>query len=135
MRAFLDLVQLTLPRFGPGASIIGISSAGAMRALPQYSAVGASKGALEALCRHLAAELGPRGFRTNILSPGALLTEVWEALPDREARLAEAQRRSPLGRLVTLEEVAAAALFLLSPLASGVNGATLVVDGGVHVLE
>jgi enoyl-[acyl-carrier protein] reductase III len=134
VRAFFDLVQHLLPRLENGASIVGVSSEGAVRAIPHYTLVGATKGALESLVRHLAAELGPRGIRVNALSPGTVLTDAWNVLPDREQRLAEAKRRSPLGRLVTLEEVAAAALFLCSAAAAGVNGHTLVVDGGTRIV-
>jgi enoyl-[acyl-carrier protein] reductase III len=135
LRAFLELVQLALPRLSSSAAIVALSSAGAARAVPNYGAVGASKGALEAFCRQLAAELAPRGVRVNILSPGSVPTEAWDAFPAKEERLAEARRRTPLGRLVTPEEVAAAARFLLSPAASGIAGATLVVDGGARIME
>jgi enoyl-[acyl-carrier protein] reductase III len=130
VRSFFELVKLLLPKLGHGAAIVALSSAGATRAVPDYALVGASKGALESLSRHLAVELAPRGIRTNILAPGAVATDAWKAIPGGEARLAEAARRSPLGRLVTPEEVAQVALFLCSPASAGVNGHTLVVDGG-----
>jgi enoyl-[acyl-carrier protein] reductase III len=103
--------------------------------VPAYAAIGSSKGALEALARHLAVELAPRGVRVNILSPGSVQTEAWDAFPDKERRLAQALERSPTGRLVTPEEVAGAALFLCSPAARGLVGHTLVVDGGTRILE
>ena len=107
---------------------------GAVRALPYYTLVGSSKGALESLVRHMAAELAPRQIRVNAISPGTVLTDAWKVLPDREQRLAEATRRSPTGRLVTLDEVATAAQFLCSDAAAGVNGHTLVVDGGARIV-
>lgn len=130
VRSFFELVRLLLPRFVAGASIIALSSPGASRAIPDYTVVGASKAALESLARHLAVELAPRGIRTNILAPGAIATTAWKGIPSGKAKLAEAARRSPLGRLITPEEVARAARFLCSPAASGINGHTLVVDGG-----
>ncbi|MPZ18412.1 MAG: SDR family oxidoreductase [Luteitalea sp.] len=133
VRAFFDLVQALLPRFGPGSSILGLSSEGAVHAFPHYTLIGASKGGLEALCRHLALELAPRGIRVNLLSPGSVLTEAWDAFPDKERRLQDAISRSPRGRLTTLEEVALAAQFLCSDGAAGINGHTLVVDGGQRV--
>ncbi|HEY1790294.1 MAG TPA: SDR family oxidoreductase [Verrucomicrobiae bacterium] len=126
--SFFDLVKMFLPQFASGSSIVALSSAGGMRAVPKYSVVGASKGALESLARHLAVELAPRGIRVNLIAPGAVATEVWNAIPDQETRLAEAIRRSPSGRLVTPEEVAGAVHFLCSPAASGINGQTLIVD-------
>lgn len=130
VRAFFDLVKRILPRFATGASIVAVSSQGALRVVPAYSVVGASKGALEALARHLAVELAPRGIRVNILAPGAVATESWASMPDAQARLAELTRRTPVGRLVTPEEVAQAAQFLCSDAARTIIGHTLVVDGG-----
>jgi enoyl-[acyl-carrier protein] reductase III len=133
-RALFDLVIRLLERFDQKACILAISSMGATRALPHYAAIGASKGALEALVRHLAVELAPRGIRANIITPGAVSTDAWKAIPDADARLADAVRRSPMGRLVTVEELALCAQFLCSSAASGVNGQTMVVDGGTAVV-
>jgi len=135
VRAFFELVGQMLPLLGEGSTIVAVSSTGAARAVPAYAAVGASKAALESLARHLAAELAPRGVRVNVLAPGSVATEAWDAFPDREQRLAEAARRSPLGRIVTLEEVAQAAHFLCSSASAGVVGQTLVVDGGARIVE
>jgi enoyl-[acyl-carrier protein] reductase III len=134
VRAFFKLVKLLAGRFSPGSSIVAVSSWGALRALPYYSLVGSSKGALEALARHLAVELAPRGIRVNILTAGAVLTDAWKTIPNSEARIAETVRRTPLGRLVTAEEVADAAQFLCSDAAAGMVGQTLVVDGGMGIM-
>ena len=130
VRSFFELVRRLLPRFAAGSSVIAVSSQGASRVVPSYSLVGASKGALEALARHLAVELAPRGIRVNILSPGAVLTDAWKTLPDAELRLAQQTTRTPAGRLVSPEEVAFAAHFLCSDAARTIIGQTLVVDGG-----
>ena len=134
-RVFLELVQTLLPVFGAGSAVVAISSAGAVRAVPAYAAIGSSKGALEALARHLAVELAPRGIRVNILSPGSVLTEAWDAFPDKERRVAEAVARTPRGRLVTPDEVAMLARFLCSPAAEGIVGQTLVIDGGARIVD
>jgi enoyl-[acyl-carrier protein] reductase III len=133
VRAFFELVQRISPRMTSGSSIVAVSSEGAVRAIPHYSLVGASKGALESLARHMAAELATNGIRLNVLSPGTVLTDAWKVLPDADERLAEASRRSFLGRLTTAEEVAWAAQFLCSDAASGLVGHTLVVDGGARI--
>jgi enoyl-[acyl-carrier protein] reductase III len=130
VRAFFKVIKLIRPRLVSGASIVAVSSWGAARALPSYSLVGASKGALESLARHMAVELAPAGIRVNILTAGAVLTDAWKAMPNSEARIEEAIYRTPAGRLVTAEEVASAAQFLCSDAASGIVGQTLVVDGG-----
>jgi NAD(P)-dependent dehydrogenase (short-subunit alcohol dehydrogenase family) len=130
VRAFFDLVNRLLPRFAAGASIVAVSSQGAVRAVPAYSAVGASKGALEALARHLAVELAPRGIRVNILAPGAVATDAWTSMPDAQTRLQEIAKRAPIGRLISAEDAAQAAQFLCSDAAKAIIGHTLVVDGG-----
>jgi len=135
VRAFFELVKLILPRLQKGATIVAVSSKGAIRAVPSYSAVGASKGALESLARHLAAEFAPKGIRVNILSPGSVKTDAWKSMPNAEERIAETIKRTPIGRLTTTEEVARAAQFLCSEASAGIVGHTLVVDGGIGIVE
>ena len=135
VRAFFDLVQRFRDTFSEGSSIVAVSSEGALRAVPYYSMVGASKGALESLARHLAAEMAPRGVRVNILAPGTVLTDAWESMPDGEERIRQATSRLPLKRLVTPEEVALAAQFLCSEAARGMVGHRLVVDGGEGIVQ
>jgi enoyl-[acyl-carrier protein] reductase III len=134
VRGFFDLALLLLPRFRRSASIVVLSSQGARQVVPSYSLVGASKAALESLARHMAVELAPRGIRVNILSPGAVQTGAWSAMPDGEARLAGAAKRSPLEKLTLPEEAALAAQFLCSDAARGIVGHTLVVDGGMSLI-
>lgn len=134
VKAFFELTKLLLPRFRVPAAIVALSSQGARQVVPCYSLIGASKGALESLARHMAVELAPKGIRVNILSPGPVPTDAWEAMPDGEARLAGAEKRSPLGRLTSPEEAARAAQFLCSDAAEGIVGHTLVVDGGLRLV-
>ena len=134
IRGFFELVQWLLPRFSEGASIVALSSQGAVQAMPYYTLVGSTKGALESFCRHLAVEVAPRGIRVNILSPGSVLTEAWSTMPEKEKRLDEAVARTPLKRLITSEEVAWAAHFLCCDASSGIVGHTLVVDGGTRIV-
>jgi enoyl-[acyl-carrier protein] reductase III len=133
VRAFLELVRRVLPRFGASGAILAISSDGAVRAVQDYALVGASKGALESLSRHMAAEFAGRGIRVNVVAPGPVETEAWQALPDAAERLRAAREATPTGRLVTPEEVADAALFLCSEGARSSVGQTLVVDGGARL--
>ena len=133
LRAFFELVTSLLPQLGAGSTIVAVSSQGAVQAVPYYSAIGATKGGLEAFCRHLAVELAPRDIRVNVLSPGSVETDAWNAFPDRDVRLKEAISRSPRGRLTSVNEVALAAHFLCSDASAGLNGHTLVVDGGERI--
>jgi NAD(P)-dependent dehydrogenase (short-subunit alcohol dehydrogenase family) len=134
IRAFFKLVKLLMPRFCKGSSIVAVSSLGASRTFPYYSLTGSSKGALEALARHFAVELAPRGIRVNILTSGAVLSDAWKAIPNSNERLADTIRRTPVGRLVTAEEVAQCAQFLCSDASAGIIGHTLVVDGGASIV-
>ena len=134
IRAFFQLVTMLLPWLEKGSSIIPISSQGAVQVLPSYALVGSTKGALESFSRHLAAELAVKGIRVNIISPGSILTDAWEAMPEKEKRIESTIKLTPLGRLVKAEEVAAAAQFLCSEAASGIVGHTLVVDGGRRIV-
>ena len=134
VRALFELVTRLLSQLDHHGCILAVSSLGATHALPQYTAIGASKGALEALIRHLAVELAPRGIRANTLTPGAVATEAWQAIPESEARLAAAAQRAPSGRLETVEELALCAQFLCSRAAAGVNGQSLIVDGGTTIV-
>ena len=135
VRAFFELVRTFLPSFSIGSCIIAVSSKGAVRAVPSYSLIGSSKGALESLARNLAAELAPKGIRVNTISPGSVLTDAWNAMPDREIRISETLRRTPNGRLTTPEDVAWAAQFLCSEASAAIVGHTLVVDGGIGIVE
>jgi enoyl-[acyl-carrier protein] reductase III len=130
VRAFFDLSTRLQKHFDSKASIIAISSLGAHRTLPAYSLVGSSKGALEALSRHMASELGVRGIRVNILCSGTVETEAWDILPDASHRLGKAREKSAFARLVLPEEVATCVQFLCSDASSGITGSTLVVDAG-----
>jgi NAD(P)-dependent dehydrogenase (short-subunit alcohol dehydrogenase family) len=80
-------------------------------------------------------ELAERQLRVNVITPGAVLTDAWKVLPDGEERLAAAVARTPLGRLVTPDEVAWTAQFLCSEASSGITGQNVVVDGGMNILE
>ena len=112
-----------------GASIVGISSLGSVRVLENYSLVGTSKAALEALVRYLAVELAPRGIRVNAVSAGVVETGALEHFPNREEMLASAAG-NPAGRLVTPEDIAGVVSFLCSSDAEMIRGQTLVIDGG-----
>lgn len=123
-RPLLTLVTKLRPR-----AAVAMTSPGSTRVLPAYAAVGASKAALEALVRYLAVELAPE-TRVNAVSAGVVDTRALTHFPDRAAMLADAEARTPAGRLVTPEDVAGCIAWLVSPEASMVTGQTLVLDGG-----
>jgi enoyl-[acyl-carrier protein] reductase III len=128
--AFLDLALKLLPIMPAGGRIIAISSEGARRAVDYYGAIGSSKAALEALCRQMAVEWAQRGIGVNVVAPGLLKTDTLAALPGAERRTQQEAEASPLGRLVSLEEVAQVVRFLCTPASTGIVGQTIAVDGG-----
>lgn len=132
-RALLTLAQHAVPLMGDSGRIMAVSSMGAVRAVENYTAVGASKAALESLVRHLAVELGPMGINVNTISAGAVDTEALKKFPNRQQILDTALLRTPLGRLTTPEDVANVALFLCSDLSGMIQGQTIVVDGGYSI--
>ena len=128
--AFHELVRTLFDKIPPGGRIIAITSSGGTRVIPFYTAVGSSKGALEALMRHYAAEFAPKGVAVNCICPGLVLTDAVQAFPDKENRPEAALRATPSASLTTPEQVANTALFLCSDAASQIIGQTIVVDGG-----
>jgi dihydroanticapsin dehydrogenase len=116
------------------ASIILISSTGAIRGHAGMSAYQATKAALPGLCRSLTAELGPLGVRVNTLMPGWIDTPFndpfWEYQQNPEARRQEIERQIPLRRQGQPDEVASMALFLASPAGRYIAGTSIVIDGG-----
>jgi enoyl-[acyl-carrier protein] reductase III len=132
-RALLSLVRTGAPLMPKGGRILAVSSLGAVRAIENYTAVGASKAALESLVRHLAVELGPRGINVNTISAGAVDTEALKKFPNREQILDTALLKTPMGRLTTPDDVGNVALYLCSDLATMIQGQTIVVDGGYSI--
>lgn len=111
--------------------ILNIASMAAIYGLPLVASYAASKSAVLGLTRALAVELGPRGIRVNALSPGFIHSEMASRALDADAeRKLRVLSRTPLGRMGTPVEVAAAAVFLCSEAASFITGANLCVDGG-----
>jgi enoyl-[acyl-carrier protein] reductase III len=132
-RALLTLARACAPSMPDGSSIVGVSSLGSVRVLENYTLVGVSKAALEALVRYLAVELAPR-VRVNCVSAGVVETGALEHFPNKDEMISSGLKRTPVGRLVEPRDVADAVCFLCSPEAAMVCGHTLVVDGGFSLL-
>ncbi len=130
-RAFLLCAQAAAPLMhGRRGRIVSVSSIGSQRAIPYYAGMGASKGALEVLTRYLAVEYAPLGIAVNSVSGGAVSTDSWRQLAEVESVIEAIRRKTPAGRIVSPEDIAAAVLFLCSPEAEMIRGQVLVVDGG-----
>ena len=133
--ALLPLTQNLLEMPSDGEKVmVAVSSLGATRAIPNYTAVGASKAALESMVRHLAAEFAPEGLRINAVSAGTVDTDALLHFPNREELLEAARRRTPAGRLLSPQDVANTVVYLCTEYASMIHGQVIVVDGGYSIL-
>lgn len=117
-----------------GGKIVSISSLGAIRYLKNYTAVGVSKAALEALTRYLAVELAQKNIVVNAVSGGAVDTEALKHFPNREEILQEAKDKTPAGKMVEIDDMVNCIMFLISDDASMIRGQTIIVDGGISLL-
>lgn len=113
--------------------IVGVSSIGSQFVLPGYVAIGASKAAIEAITRYLAYELAPHNIYVNAVSGGPVLTDALKSFPNYEQVVKFTEERTPFKRLGTPEEIARAAVWLLSDDSDWVVGQTIVVDGGLSL--
>jgi meso-butanediol dehydrogenase / (S,S)-butanediol dehydrogenase / diacetyl reductase len=111
-------------------AVVNVASQAALVSLPQQAAYSASKGAVAALTRSLAIDWAEHGVRVNAVAPGFTVTPMTEAFFENETFTRAATQRIPLGRLLQADEIAAAIVFLASPLASAITGVVLPVDGG-----
>ncbi len=115
----------------PGAVVVNVSAPQAYAPAPFQAHVCAAKAGVDMLTRVLAMEWGGAGVRVNAITPGPIAgTEGMERLAGSPEEAARVVRTVPLGRLGTVEDVAEAVLFLVSPAASFITGAVLVCDGG-----
>ena len=132
--SFVRMAKLAAPLMKNGGSMFAMSYYGANKVVPTYSMMGPVKAALEACCRYLAYELGPRGIRVHAISPGPLKTRAASGIRDFDLLLNDAANRAPLGELVDIMDVGFTCAFLATPYARRLSGETLYVDGGVNVM-
>lgn len=134
LTAHVRLVRAALPHLQAGGAgrVVNIASSEGVGAQPFVSAYTASKHGVVGLTRAMAVELGGRGVTFNCVCPGPIRTGMTAPIPD-EAKQKFARRRVPLRRYGEPEEVAHATLSLVLPAASYINGAVLLVDGGLTI--
>src|SRR5262249_32194552 len=111
-------------------TIVLISSTAGQRGESFHSHYAATKGAIIAMTKSLAAELGPRGITVNCVAPGWVATDMTEEALNDPREQQKILELNPLGRVATVEEIAGPVLFLASSLASHINGEILNVNGG-----
>ncbi|MYM35078.1 enoyl-ACP reductase FabI [Duganella sp. FT94W] len=132
--SFVRMAKLAAPLMKTGGSMFAMSYHGANKVVPNYNVMGPVKAALEACCRYLAFELGPRDIRVHAISPGPLQTRAASGLKDFDHLLSEAIQRAPLGELVDIIDVGNTCAYLASPYAKRLTGSTVYVDGGLNII-
>ena len=131
--SLIALARGAAPLMQEGGSIITLTYYGSTKVFPNYNVMGVAKAALEATVRYLAASLGPRGIRVNAISAGPIKTLAARGIGDLQTMLNITAERAPLHRNVEQNEVGNTALFLASPLASGITGEVTFVDCGYNI--
>src|SRR4051794_29682402 len=134
--SLVALTRAALPLFekSNGGSVLALSYHGAVKAVEGYNLMGVAKASLEASIRYLAANLGPVNVRVNAISAGPVNTLAARGIKGFTTMLKHHAEKAPLRRNVELEEVANAALFLASPMSSGITGEVLYVDCGYSIV-
>jgi enoyl-[acyl-carrier protein] reductase I len=128
-----------MPAFDPetgsgGGSLLTLSYYGAEKVIPHYNVMGVAKSALETSVKYLANDVGPHGIRVNAISAGPIKTLAASGIGDFRLILKWNEYNAPLRRNVTIDDVGASALYLLSDLSRGVTGETHHVDAGYHTV-
>ncbi len=132
--SFIRMARLAEPLMTQGGALLTMSYLGADEVVANYGLMGPVKAALESSVRYLATELGPQGIRVNAVSPGPLATRAASGIAHFDQLMSQATARSPLRRLVSLDEVGALCTFLASDGGRAITGDTLYVDAGVHIM-
>jgi enoyl-[acyl-carrier protein] reductase I len=124
------VMRHALPHLAPNSSTITLTYAASTRYVPNYGVMSIAKAALEAWVRELAMRVGEDGHRVNAISSGPIQTLAASGIPGFDDILNHVERNSPLRRNVNQDDVAGCAVWLSSPLGSGVTGQIIHVDAG-----
>jgi enoyl-[acyl-carrier protein] reductase I len=134
VHSFIRMAKLAAPLMKDGGTMFAMSYHGAAKVVPNYNVMGPVKAALEASCRYLAYELGPRKIRVHAISPGPLKTRAASGLKDFDMLLNQAMERAPVGELVDIMDVGFTCAYLATPYARRMTGDTVYVDGGINIM-
>jgi enoyl-[acyl-carrier protein] reductase I len=133
--SFTEIAKRAAALMPQGGAMVTLTFGGATRVMPNYNVMGVAKAALEASVRYLASDFGPQGVRVNAISAGPVRTLAGAGIADARFMFNFEREHSPLRRTVTIEDVGGAALYLLSPLSSGVTGEVHFVDSGYNIIS
>ena len=132
--SFTALAQRAEKLMPDGGSLLTLTYYGSEKVVPRYNVMGVAKAGLEASVRYLAVDLGNSNIRVNAVSAGPIKTLAASGISDFRYILKWNELNAPLKRTVSIEDVGAAALYLLSDLSRGVTGEIHHVDSGYHVV-
>ncbi len=117
-----------------GGSVFTLSYFGGEKVVPHYGIMGAAKSALETAAKYMAAELGPKGIRVNIVSPGPVMTRAASGIDRFDELLECTKERAPTRSLVTPDQVGLATAALACDFAQIITGEVLYMDGGYNIM-
>ena len=117
-----------------GGTVLTLSYFGGEKVVPHYGIMGPAKAALETVAKYMAAELGPKGIRVNILSPGPVMTRAASGISRFDELLEKAKAKAPAHHLVTPEQVGFAAAGLACDFAKIITGEVVYLDGGYNII-
>ncbi|MEW6245448.1 MAG: enoyl-ACP reductase [Nitrospirota bacterium] len=132
--SLVALTRAAVPLMTDGGSVVTLTYLGSERVVPHYNVMGVAKAALEATVRYLAHDLGPKNIRVNAISAGPIKTLAARGVSGISKMVDHHREVAPLRRATEQAEVGDTALFLVSPLARGITGEVIYVDGGYHIL-
>jgi enoyl-[acyl-carrier protein] reductase I len=133
--SFIRMAKLAEPLMPDGGTLFCMTYFGSQRVVENYNLMGPVKAALECVTRYMAAELGAKGIRVHAISPGPLKTRAASGIPEFDDLLAKAAAKSPLHRLVSIDDVGIATAYLATDAAKLLTGETLYIDGGYHIID
>lgn len=131
--SLVAVARRAAPLLAGNGSLLTLSYLGATQVVPHYRIMGVAKAALEACVRELSADLGLEGVRVNAISAGPIKTLAASGIADFRQLLGAFEGRAPLGRLVSIEEVGDAAVYLVSDFSRAVTGEVHYVDCGFNI--
>jgi len=134
VHSFVRMAKLAEPLMSNGGCLLTVSYYGAEKVIDHYNVMGPVKSALEGTVRYLASELGASSIRVNAISPGPLKTRAASGIDHFDVLIDAARLRAPQQRLVSIEDVGAMAVGLVSDLSRNVTGNIAYVDAGYHVM-
>jgi enoyl-[acyl-carrier protein] reductase I len=134
VHSLIRMTRLAEPLMTEGGAIFTMSYFGGEKVVPHYGIMGPAKAALETAARYLAAELGEKGIRVNVISPGPVLTRAASGIDRFDELLEKTKKRAPTRTLVTADEIGLATAALACDFARIVTGETVYMDGGYNIM-